>query len=259
MCPMNYHRPDTIEQALRLLRHARPLAGGTSLAAQRADLSAVVDLQALPLGDLIVGDLRILLGAGLKLQALVEAADRLPVALVQAVRLEAPVNIRNMATVAGTIVACDGRSPLVSAMLAMDASVRLEPGGAEMHLDKLLDGRPDAIRGKLITVVELGRGVRLAYQQVARAPKDLPIVCAALGLLAGRAEQPEYRLALGGHGQRPLRVPMAEEALARGDIDRAALAASAAYAAAGDKWATAEYRAHLAAVLTRRLAQEVGR
>ncbi|MBV5337492.1 MAG: FAD binding domain-containing protein, partial [Deltaproteobacteria bacterium] len=34
-----------------------------------------------------------------------------------------PINIRNSATVAGTLVASDGRSPFAASLLAMDAKI----------------------------------------------------------------------------------------------------------------------------------------
>jgi CO/xanthine dehydrogenase FAD-binding subunit len=57
---------------------------------------------------------------------------------------------------------------------------------------------------------------------------------------------------------RPVLVPDAELALAAGDVPGAGEAARAAYAQADDAWASAEYRAEVAAVLVRRLAGEVG-
>ena len=45
--------------------------------------------------------------------------------------------------------------------------------------------------------------------------------------------------------------------MADGDPAAAGRAAAAAYAEAGDVWASAEYRSHVAGVLVRRLASEV--
>ncbi|MCJ7514036.1 MAG: FAD binding domain-containing protein [Anaerolineales bacterium] len=259
MTPIEYERPDSLEQALRLLPQGQPLGGGTALAPQRRELALVIDLQGLPLDQLSVDEGGIRLGATLKLQALVESAPRLPAALVLAAGLEAPLNLRNMATVAGTIVACDGRSPLVAVLLAMEAAARLAPGDSAVPLDSLLDARPEGLSGRLITSIDLRPVVRLQYEQVARSPKDRPIVCAALGRLLGEAGQTEYRLVLGGHGSRPARVLRAEQALQGGDLEAAGAAAAAAYAEAGDAWASSAYRSHVAAVLTRRLAQAVAR
>ena len=259
MNPIDYHRPDSLEKALALLPGARPLAGGTALTPRRSEISSVVDLQQLPLDELVVEKDSIRLGATCKLQTLVEAMPALPAALSAAASLEAPFNLRNMATVAGTIVTCDGRSPLVTVLLALDAVARLAPGDMTMSLDSLLGARPQALEGKLITRLEARPPAALRYEQVARSPKDRPIVCVALGKSEGKGRKSEFRLVLGGHGSRPLRVPAAEVALQRGDLEAAASAAATAYSQAGDEWASAAYRAHVAAVLTRRLAQELVR
>jgi len=62
---------------------------------------------------------------------------------------------------------------------------------------------------------------------------------------------------LGGFGARPIRVPRADKALAAEDVRAAGEAAAEAYKEAGDVWASAEYRSHVAAILVRRLAADL--
>ena len=81
---------------------------------------------------------------------------------------------------------------------------------------------------------------------------DRPWVLAALG----RSPDGDWRVVLGGHGPKPIRVPASEEALAQGDEAGAARRAEEAYASAADAWASAEYRAHVVGVLVRRLAKD---
>jgi len=259
MTSFDYHRPKTIEEALSLLATARALAGGTAVTPARRGIQGVVDLQSLRLDELTVEKGLIRIGATCKLQALVEASGRLPAALATAAQLEAPLNLRQMATLGGTLVACDGRSPLVTVLLAAGATARLAPDDAAVDLASLLDARPQGLAGKLITHFELPIPAELRYEQVARTPKDRPIVCVSLGKLEGKGGKPAVLLALGGHGVRPRRVPLAEAALARGDVEGAAGAVAREYSAAADAWASAEYRAHVAGVLTRRLGREVVR
>ena len=52
MPPLEYSRPGTLAEALALLQHGVPLAGGTALTANRRSLQAVVDLQDLGLDTL---------------------------------------------------------------------------------------------------------------------------------------------------------------------------------------------------------------
>ena len=54
MKPLEYPRPKSMEEALPLLRHGSPLAGGTWLTPRRARLDRVVDLQDLDLDGMRV-------------------------------------------------------------------------------------------------------------------------------------------------------------------------------------------------------------
>ena len=114
-----YHRPHSLEEALTLLNQPNriPLGGGTLLSKPTTDPVEVVDLQALNLDSITKSGnnpstgsgQRLELGATVTLQQLLESVH-CPEAFKSALKLEAPLNIRNTATVAGTLVACDGRS-----------------------------------------------------------------------------------------------------------------------------------------------------
>jgi CO/xanthine dehydrogenase FAD-binding subunit len=185
-----------------------------------------VDLQDLGLSDLEEAGGKVTVGAACTLQQIVEAEGILSAELAQACRREASWNLRNMATIAGAVLACDGRSPLVCALLAVGAKALLVPGEEALALDDLLDRR--------------------------RTPADRPIVAAAVGRPDGSA----YRVVLAGYGLRPIRVHQAEKALGAGDSAGAGKAAAAVYANAGDALASAAYRSHVAGVLVRRLGAE---
>ncbi|HRQ32183.1 MAG TPA: FAD binding domain-containing protein, partial [Anaerolineales bacterium] len=116
-----YHRPNALEEALKLLSvpDTVPLGGGTLLSKPTADAIQAVDLQRLGLNTLVKSGNILHIGATVTLQTLLES-EHCSDALKRALRLEAPLNVRNAATIAGTIVACDGRSPFVTALLAMD-------------------------------------------------------------------------------------------------------------------------------------------
>src|SRR5512143_1856189 len=107
-----YHRPDSIEAALALISRDTPrtvpLGGGTLLSRGSPDPLEVVDLQALGLAYVRISGNDAEIGATTTLQHLLEAPE-CPGALKTAIRLEAPLNIRNAATVAGALATCDGR------------------------------------------------------------------------------------------------------------------------------------------------------
>jgi len=250
---IEYNRPQTVDEALELLQraepHTVPLGGGSALNRPSPEALAVVDLQALALNGLKVQGNLVQLGATLTLQALLEqlespalAASGLSPVLRRVIEHEATYNLRQTATMAGTLVAADGRSPFATALLALDAGLTVLPGDESLSLGDVLPLRRERLRGRLITLVSLPGNARLSYEYVARTPADKPLVCVASAVWpSGRT-----RVALGGYAASPLLVLDGTEA------DGAEAAARSAYSQAGDQWASAEYRQDVAAVLVKR-------
>jgi len=253
---MEYHRPSSVDEALGLLKHGVPLGGGTSLTPRRRALSSVVDLQDVGLDSLEVTETRWVAGACLTLQSLADHGDPIPSTLSRVCYLEGGWNLRNVATLAGCVMAADGRSPLVTALLALGTMVVLQPGEEAIDLDDLLTQREDDQQRRLITTVLIPRPRWLAYDQVARSPADRPIVCAAVARF-GSEDPHTFGVALGGFGARPVLLPLATaEVDDAGVVDQVGRLASEAYAQAGDAWASADYRSEVAGVLVRRLLRE---
>ncbi len=235
-----YHRPKTMDEALALLikPNTLPLGGGTLLSHSKTDSVEAVDLQALGLTTVTRKGNDLELGATLTLQALFESGD-CPAALKAALKLEAPLNLRNTATIAGTLVAADGRSTFAVALLALDAKVTVVTDKtATFSVGEYLLNRPKG----LITQITIPLNVKSAFEYVSRTPSDKPIVCAALTQwTSGRA-----RLALGGHGATPT---LAMDGTETDGLDSAA---RNAYHEAQDDFASADYRADVAATLAKR-------
>lgn len=249
---LKYNRPKSLEEALTHADGSVPLGGGTSIAPKRHQIESVIDLQDLGLSDLTESRGRVVAGAMCTLQQLVEAEGLVALDLARACRQEAAWNLRNMATLAGSVLASDGRSPLAAVMLAIGARTRLAPGAADWDVDSLLDRRP-LEPGRIVTSFAWASAATVRFEQVARSPADRAIVLAAIG----KPDGDSLRVVIGGHGARPIRVREAEAAVASGDAGAAARAAAEAYAEAADAWASAEYRSHVAGVLVRRLASEI--
>ena len=258
MGSLNYHRPKTIKETLALLEKGVPLAGGTVLTPQRYNVDTVIDLQDLKLDELKVGQSEIRIGATAKLQALIDSQEELPQALTQACRQEAALNIRNIATLGGAVMRADGRSPLLTALLALDTSVITEPGNNSEPLQKLLENREGFRNPRLIVAFEMVRPNRLVYEQVSRSPADRPLVCLAVAEYLTSKGESHVIAALGGYGDRPIRLTKMEEALKKGaSLTEAASLAQKAYNDAGDAFASAAYRSEIAGILARRLLTEV--
>jgi CO/xanthine dehydrogenase FAD-binding subunit len=242
-----YYRPQTLEEALKYLSepNTRPLGGGTLLSHPSDDPFAVVDLQALGLDKLHKSGNNLEIGATVTLQALLESSHT-PAALKVALKLEAPLNLRNMGTVAGTLVTCDGRSPFAAVMLALDA--KLTVVSVESSVVSLGDFLPlrvgaDGVRpGTLITKIVIPLQTKLAFETVARTPDDKPIVCAALS----QWPSVRTRLVIGGWGSSP------SVALDGNEVSGVEEAARNSAHDDADQWASAEYRSAVAGVLANR-------
>jgi len=250
MTSLQYHRPQTLDEALELLEQGVPLAGGTRLTPSLRGVEALIDLQDLELDQIEATESTLEFGGTATLQGLVDNGSRLPEALIEAARLEAGWNIRNKATIAGTIVTGDGRSPLLTVLLALAAELELAPARDRVSLSDALDRSADRTGGRLITAIHAANPGRLEYAQVARSPADRPQICVVVAV-----DQSEKlaRIALGGYGAHPILLPIdrAPETKEAADLARSM------YAEAGDQWASAEYRSSAAATLVARLLTEV--
>lgn len=239
-----YHRPETLEAALALLSRTTPLsiplAGGTAIDRTVNQELAVIDLQFLGLDTINQRGSLLELGAMLRLQTLLERG--VSEALDRAILLEATHNLRQAASIAGTLVAADGRSPFAAALLALDAQLTMLPGPRLIGLGDLLPVRSKVLSGGLITQVTVPLNVRMAFESIGRSPADRPIVCAALAMWpSGRT-----RLVLGGYGSSPMLAFDGAEAVGL------EIAARSAFSHAEDEWASAEYRSEMAATLALR-------
>jgi CO/xanthine dehydrogenase FAD-binding subunit len=223
----------------------------------KSDSVEAVDLQALSLNTIKKQGNNLEIGATVTLQQLLES-EHCPETWKSALKLEAPLNVRNSATVAGTLVACDGRSTFAAILFALDAKLEVKSINkfelmemesrppkqqvSTLGLGEFLPLRLDQIRGKLITALSVPLNSKLAFDYVSRTPADKPIVCAALALWnSGRT-----RLVLGGYGKSPM---LAMDGTEEEGIETAA---RNAFHEATDEWASAEYRMDVAATLAKR-------
>lgn len=250
---IDFLRPTSLSEALENLDSSNsiPLAGGTylntteyktKLQRRIGDATiALVDLQNLGMDQIRKHGNNLEIDACVTLQKLSENPHVLE-DLKKAIKLEAPLNIRNMATTAGTLVSCNGRSALACVMLALDAKLTIEPGTIESLLGNYLPLRDIAVPGKLVTRITIPLNASLAFEHVGRTKFDLPIVCVA----AAKWASGRIRLALGGYGSSPL---LAMDGTTDDDI---VSAVRNGYHEAADEWASAEYRADVAATLAGR-------
>ncbi len=253
-----YHRPETLEDALALLRRAdprtRPVAGGLFVvprAKAAAEPIALVDLQALGLDAMEVLHGRTLrAGATVSLQALLDA-PALPEGLAEAIRREMPLPQRGQATVAGSLMAADGASVWAAAVMALDGHAVWAPGAAEARTpwgDVFAWRERYREPGWLITAVEWPLAPAVRVETVARSPADRPLVLVAVA----RWPRGRVRMVVGGWGAAPRLV------LDGPTADGWEVALEEATAQAGDARASAAYRAATARVLAQRALRALG-
>jgi aerobic carbon-monoxide dehydrogenase medium subunit len=272
-----YHAPATIDDALALLRRydgeARLLAGGQSLVPMMnfrlVAPAALIDLNRTAGLDHIVAD-----GATLRIGAMTRqrtiefsplVAAKAPL-LREAVRWIGHLPTRSRGTIGGSIAHADPAAEIPMVLCALDGEVVARgPGGerriaaADLFLSPLTTSlAPDEILTEIRLPV-MPEGAGCAIEQFARRHGDFAIASIAAVVVHTGGGRPVVRLATGGIGPVPARLGGAETILEQQGFGRAALAAAAEKAAGlvdplSDHNASADYRRHLTAVLTRRAA-----
>lgn len=258
-----YHKPATLDEALKLLRRTRiktvPLAGGTSLVPGAArDVQAVVDLAALDLSFVRQGQ-GLQLGATTRLQALADHeavrayADGV---LGKAILDSASRHTREAASLAGSIVAAPGNSPLFTALLALDARLIVRTARSTREDEITLPYWMPQPRSLILRVLlpAWPGDARAAYEKVARTPADLPIVCVAARASIDLDQLRDVRLALGGVAEKPIVITQPA-----GSIEELAQLAVSTVTPPDDYFATAGYRREMIHVLVRRVLSNLTR
>jgi len=274
MHPFEYAAPETLDDALSLLREhgdeAKVLSGGQSLIPilhyRLARPRVVIDINALPLGDIAVRDGRIGIGALVRYHRLEESAElarHCPV-LAEAARLIGNVRVRTLGTLGGSLAHADPAAELPAVMTALDARL----GVASASGRRTVAAR-DFFTGPLTTVLaadEIVTGVEVpamsahgwAVEELSRRAGDFAIVAVvALIGLDRRGHVDDARVAFGGVGDRPVHAGAAEDALRGREptaevLARAAQAARDTLAPPTDAFVSGAYRRHVAGVLCRR-------
>jgi carbon-monoxide dehydrogenase medium subunit len=279
--PFDYHAPRQLKEAAELLAslpNAKILAGGQSLvpmmnfryviADHLVDLGAVDDLRGIAVAD---GRLRI--GAMMRqrdLEVAPEIARHCPL-LAEALGHVGHRQTRNRGTIGGSLAHADPAAELPAVCAAHDATVHLASvrGIRAVPFADFSAGymatvlQPD----EMIAAIELPTwrpGHGHGFHEFARRHGDFALVGAAALLDVG-ADSVVRRaaLALFGVAPSPLRLDAAEAALTGKPLDSISINAAAAAAwliePISDIHASADYRRHLAQVLSARALADAAR
>jgi carbon-monoxide dehydrogenase medium subunit len=273
--PFAYARPTTVEEALQAVadggEDVKLLAGGQSLIpVMRLRLAApeiVVDLGRIPElrgvredGDfLVIGAMTT--HADVLTDPLIARYGRL---IAEATETVADRQVRRRGTFGGALAHADPAGDLPAVALALDAEFVLAgPGGrrsvgaADFFVDYLTTAMDDGELLVEVRVPKLGDEWGVRYEKFNRVAQAWSIVAVAAAVRREGGRIAEARIGLTNMGATPLRATATEAALVGADLSLDAVTAAAALAADGtspsnDLNAQADYRQHLAQVLTRR-------
>ncbi|AYY14124.1 xanthine dehydrogenase family protein subunit M [Actinobacteria bacterium YIM 96077] len=273
----DYARPTSVDDAVGTLadggEDAKILAGGQSLIPMlRLRLAAptvVVDLGG-------VNDLRGVTDDGNHLvigamtthdEIMNDPAVRSHAPLIaQATRTVADRQVRHMGTFGGSLAHADPAGDLPSVTMALDASFEIAgPSGrrsvpaSEFFVDYLTTAMDP---GEILVAVRVPKmsdssGWGSHYEKLNRVAQAWALVGVAAMVQRDNGTMSDARVALTNMGPRPVRAHGVEEALRGAPATADAVGAAVAHAAentepADDVTASAEYRTHLASVLTGR-------
>jgi carbon-monoxide dehydrogenase medium subunit len=279
--PFDYHAPRSLDEATGLLanlENAKVLAGGQSLVAMMnfryvivdhlVDLAGITALSGIETGD---GVLRI--GAMTRQRDLEFSPDiKRHCPILQAALLHVGHRqTRNRGTIGGSLAHADPAAELPALCLLHDAQIEIASRRGTRRVPMRGFGlgfmttavEPDEI----VTAVELKlwpAGHGFGFQEFARRRGDFALAGSA-ALLDVAPDQTIRRaaVALFGVGASPVRLDAAEAGLAGKRLDLAAVVGAAAQARSieplEDIHAGADYRRHLAEVLTRRALLDAAR
>lgn len=280
MRPFDYTRPETFEEAFRLLmlpdKSVLPLAGATDLIPMTRDEhwqpDVVVDVKGLPgLCDITETPEGLFVGAAVRMAELVHHplvnGPRWNL-LAQAAAAMGNEQIRNRATLGGNLCTASPAADSAPALLALEAFAVIRGAAGERRVpiaEFFLGPRKTALqKGELLMGVLIPappEGTAATYVKLSRRKAgDLAIVgVAALAYPHNGGYQ--WRVALGAVAPTPIRAPEAEAALAAGHdevhIERATKCAFDTCCPIDDIRASAEYRKAMVSRIARRAIEGV--
>jgi carbon-monoxide dehydrogenase medium subunit len=184
--------------------------------------------------------------------------------LAEATATVADPAVRHRGTFGGSLAHADPAGDLPAVALALDASMEVAGAGGRRSIpagEFFVDYLQTALAADEVLVAvrvpKLGAGWGHRYEKFHRVAQAWPIVGVAAVVRRDNGSIAEARVGLTNMGSTPLRARAVEEALAGAAASADAIAAAAGRAAEGtrpgsDLNAQADYREHLAKVLTRR-------
>jgi carbon-monoxide dehydrogenase medium subunit len=274
-----YARARSVEHAIELLTQhegARLLAGGQSLVPllnmRLSHPALLVDINRIAGLDTIARSNGHIVFGALVRHAAVESSElvarEMPL-IARAIPHIGHAAIRNRGTIGGSVALADPAAELPACLLALggEAEIAGPEGRRVVAVDDFFRGLFETALGPqdVLTAIRIPvatAATRIGFAEVSRRHGDYAMVGLAASAQAEGAALANVRLAYFGVGTTPLRARGAEAALA-GEPDAARIEAAVAALAddldpPDDVLTPAAVRRHLAGVLLRRVARELG-
>ena len=269
--PFDYVRASTVEEAIAALASsdgdAKVLAGGQSLVPMLnfrvVDAPLFVDINGIEGLDRIEetegGGLRIgALTRHFALETSAAVRDRFPV-LHEAMKHVAHLAIRNRGTIGGSLSHADPAAELPMMVVLLEATIIAAGPDGERAIaaaNFFTATLTTALASdEIVIAVEfpgLPAGTGWGFEEFAQRRGDFAVAGVAALVSADGGAARDVRIALMGLHDTPVRARSAEAAFLDGGIEAAATAVRQDADPMNDLHGSADYRRHLAAVLTRR-------
>jgi carbon-monoxide dehydrogenase medium subunit len=278
----DYIRAESVDAAVAALAEAgddaKVLAGGQSLLPllrlRLAYPSVLIDVGRVPelRGVREDGDALVIGAMTTHYDVLHDSLIRQHAGLIaEATATVADPAVRHRGTFGGALAHADPAGDLPAVALALDAEMVIAgPGGrrtvpaAEFFVDYLTSAlEPDEVLVE-VRVPKLAGSWGYRYEKFQRVAQAWAIVGVAAAVRRDNGSIAEARIGLTNMGTKPVRAAATEAALAGAAAEESAITAAADHAAdeadpSSDLNARADYRQHLARVLTRRAVVTAGR
>ena len=253
-----YKKAESLEEAWQLnqKKNNRVLGGMIWLKMENINVGTAIDLSGLGLDTIEETAEGFAIGAMVTLRQLELHPDLEQYtegAVRESVRHIVGVQLRNLATVGGSLYSRFGFSDVLTIFLALGASVELYKGGV-VPLEEYAQRPYD--RDILVRVLVPKQKAKFCYQSVRNSQTDIPVLtCAAAKSAAG-----EYRFAIGARPGKAVLYTMQADAGETPELTSARFAASVRgkIKTESNLRGSAEYRNHLAGVLVRRAVRQLG-
>ena len=246
-----YKRAESLEEAWQLNQKKpnRILGGMIWLKMETINVGTAIDLSGLGLDTIEENEEGFSIGAMVTLRQLEQhpgLAAYTHGAMREAVRHIVGVQLRNLATVGGSIYSRFGFSDVLTMFLAMDCDVELYKGGI-LPLQEYAQRPYD--RDILVRLIVKKTPMQIYYQSVRNSQTDIPVLtCAAAKTTGG------FRVAIGARPGKAVLYTLQPNAAETPELTAARFAAEvrAGIRTESNMRGSAEYRNHLAGVLVKR-------